>query len=131
MKIAKGYDITTLSRATVDAYAKLTGRKDVAKLTDAEALAKFSADRQLVDLQAEYPEKLTAETVAGIAASVAGATLFRCIKHQGASGEAHLLVGGRALGRAMAQARGVASTFLADRRKVGDKVRVNVKPNRH
>ena len=39
LKIAKGYDITTLSRATVDAYAKLTGRTDVAKLNDAEALA--------------------------------------------------------------------------------------------
>ncbi len=48
LKIAKGYDITTLSRATVDAYAKLTGRKDVAKLSGAEALAKFSADRSLL-----------------------------------------------------------------------------------
>ena len=42
LKIAKSFDITTLSRATIDQYAKLTGRKDVAALLEGDALAKFS-----------------------------------------------------------------------------------------
>ncbi len=60
-KLARGLDVTTLSRSTVDAYAKLTGRKDVAALLEGDALAKFSADRQLVDLFESYRETLTAD----------------------------------------------------------------------
>jgi sulfite reductase (NADPH) flavoprotein alpha-component len=46
-------------------------------------------------------------------------------------GEAHLLIGAvrwQSHGRKRA---GVASGYFADRRKVGDKVRIYVKPNRH
>lgn len=131
LKMAKGYDITTLSRATVDAYAKLTGRTDVAKLTDADALAKFSADRQLVDLLATYPEKLTAEQLLGLLRPLPGRLYSVASSIKAHPGEAHLLVGAvrwESHGRTRA---GVASTYFADRRKVGDKVRIYVKPNRH
>ena len=131
LKIAKGYDITTLSRATVDAYAKLTGRKDVATLTDAEALAKFSADRQLVDLLATYPEKLTAEQLLGLLRPLPGRLYSVASSIQAHPGEAHLLVGAVRWESHGRKRGGVASTYFADRRKVGDKVRIYVKPNRH
>ncbi|MBA4131915.1 MAG: sulfite reductase subunit alpha [Hyphomicrobium sp.] len=131
LKIAKGYDITTLSRATVDAYAKLTGRKDVATLTDAEALAKFSADRQLVDLLATYPEKLTAEQLLGLLRPLPGRLYSVASSIKAHPGEAHLLVGAVRWESHGRKRGGVASTYFADRRKVGDKVRIYVKPNRH
>jgi sulfite reductase (NADPH) flavoprotein alpha-component len=131
LKIAKGYDITTLSRATVDAYAKLTGRKDVAKLTDAEALAKFSADRQLVDLLATYPEKLTAEQLVGLLRPLPGRLYSVASSIKAHPGEAHLLIGAVRWASHGKKRGGVASTYFADRRKVGDKVRIYVKPNRH
>ena len=131
LKIAKGYDITTLSRATVDAYAKLTGRKDVAKLTDAVALAKFSADRQLVDLLATYPEKLTAEQLLGLLRPLPGRLYSVASSIKAHAGEAHLLVGAVRWESHGRKRGGVASTYFADRRKVGDKVRIYVKPNRH
>ena len=46
-------------------------------------------------------------------------------------GEAHLLVGAVRWESHGKQRGGVASTYFADRRKVGDAVRVYVKPNRH
>jgi len=131
LKVAKGYDITTLSRATVDAYAKLTGRKDVAKLLDADALAKFSADRQLVDLLATYPEKLTAEQLLGLLRPLPGRLYSVASSIKAHPGEAHLLVGAVRWESHGKKRSGVASTYFADRRKVGDKVRIYVKPNRH
>ncbi|OYW54556.1 MAG: sulfite reductase subunit alpha [Hyphomicrobium sp. 32-62-53] len=131
LKIAKGYDITTLSRATVDAFANLTGRTDVATLTDAEALAKFSADRQLVDLLATYPEKLTAEQLLGLLRPLPGRLYSVASSIKAHPGEAHLLVGAVRWESHGRKRGGVASTYFADRRKVGDKVRIYVKPNRH
>ncbi len=131
LKIARGYDITTLSRATVDAYAKLTGRNDVAKLTDAEALAKFSADRQLVDLFSEHREKLTAEQLLGLLRPLPGRLYSVASSIKAHPGEAHLLIGAVRWASHGRKRGGVTSTYFADRRKVGDKVRVYVKPNRH
>jgi sulfite reductase (NADPH) flavoprotein alpha-component len=131
LKIAKAFDITTLSRATVDAYAKLTGRKDVAKLLDGDALAKFSADRQFVDLLTSYPEKLTAEQLLGLLRPLPGRLYSVASSIKAHPGEAHLLVGAVRWEGHGRKRGGVASTYLADRRKVGDKVRVYVKPNRH
>lgn len=131
LKIARGYDITTLSRSTVDAYAKLTGRKDVAKLADAAALATFSADRQLVDLFAEYPEKLTADQLLRLLRPLPGRLYSVASSIKAHPGEAHLLIGAVRWASHGRKRGGVTSTYFADRRKVGDKVRVYVKPNRH
>ncbi len=131
VKLAKGFDITTLSRATVDAYAKLTGRKDVAKLLEGDAFAAFSADRQFVDLLSAYPEKLTAEQLVGLVRPLPGRLYSVASSIKAHPGEAHLLVGAVRWESHGRKRGGVASTYFADRRKVGDKVRVYVKPNRH
>jgi sulfite reductase (NADPH) flavoprotein alpha-component len=131
VRMAKSFDITTLSRATVDAYAKLTGRKDVAKLLEGDAFAAFSADRQFVDLLAEYPEKLTAEQLIGLLRPLPGRLYSVASSIKAHPGEAHLLVGAVRWESHGRKRGGVASTYFADRRKVGDKVRVYVKPNRH
>lgn len=131
LKIARGYDITTLSRATVDAYAKLTGRKDVAKLLEGDAFATFSADRQFVDFLEAYPEKLTAEQLMGLIRPLPGRLYSVASSIKAHPGEAHLLIGAVRWESHGRKRGGVASTYFADRRKVGDKVRVYVKPNRH
>ena len=130
-KLRERYDITTLSRAFVQAYAKLTQRTDVAALADEKAFAEFSDDRQLVDLIATYPEKLKPEQLFGLLRPLPGRLYSVASSPKAHPGEAHLLVGtvrweshGRKRG-------GVASTYFADRRKVGDPVRIYVKPNRH
>ncbi len=131
VKLIKSQDITTLSRATVDAYAKLTGRKDVAKLLEGDALAKYAADRQLIDLFTEHPEKLTSEQLLKLLRPLPGRLYSVASSLKAHQGEAHLLIGAvrwESHGRKRA---GVASSYFADRRKVGDKARIYVKPNRH
>lgn len=130
-KLVQSLDITTLSRPLVDGYAKLTGRADVAALLEGDALARFSADHQLLDLFVAHPEKLTAEQLTGLLRPLPGRLYSVASSLKAHPGEAHLLVGAvrwSSHGRAR---KGVASTFLADRRKVGDTARIYIKPNRH
>ena len=131
LKVLTGYDITTLSRALVENYAKLTGRADVKKLLEGDAYAKFSFDRQLVDLFEAYPEKLTAEQLLSVLRPLPGRLYSVASSLKAHPGEAHLLVGAVRWSSHGKKRKGVASTFFADRRKVGGSSRVYVKPNRH
>jgi sulfite reductase (NADPH) flavoprotein alpha-component len=130
-KLRERYDITTLSRSFVEAYAKLTGRTDVAALGDAKAFTEFAADRQLVDLLEAYPEKLTPEQLFGVLRPLPGRLYSVASSPKAHQGEAHLLVGAVRWESRGRKRGGVASTYFADRRRVGDPVRVYVKPNRH
>ncbi|MEQ1651711.1 MAG: flavodoxin domain-containing protein [Hyphomicrobium sp.] len=131
LKIQKGFDVTTLSRAAVDNYAKLTGRADVKALLDGDALAKFASDRQLVDLFETYSEKLSADQLLGLLRPLPGRLYSVASSPKAHAGEAHLLVGAVRWNSHGKKRNGVASSFLADRRKVGSTARIYVKPNRH
>ncbi len=130
-KLRESYDVTTLSRSLVEAYAKLTGRTDVAKLAEPKAFAEFAADRQLVDLFERYAEKLTQEQLFGLLRPLPGRLYSVASSLAAHPGEAHLLVGAVRWESHGKKRRGVASTYFADRRRMGDGVRVYVKPNRH
>lgn len=130
-KLRQSFDVTTLSRNLIEAYAKLTGRSDVAKLADPKAFAEFAADRQLIDLIETYPEKLAPEQLFGLLRPLPGRLYSVASSPNAHSGEAHLLVGAVRWELHGRKRGGVASTYLADRCRVGDKVRIYVKPNRH
>ena len=130
-KLAKGHDITTLTRPVVQAYAKLTGRSDVEALADAEAFKRFAADRQLVDLFAEFPEALSEEQLLGLLRPLPPRLYSVASSAKAHAGETHLLVSAVRWQSHGRQRKGVTSTWLADRRKVGDRISVYVKRNRH
>lgn len=131
LKIQKGYDVTTLSRALVDNFGKLTGRGDVKKLLEGDAYAKFSSDRQLVDLFETYKEKLKPDQLLSVLRPLPGRLYSVASSQKAHPGEAHLLVGAVRWASHGKKRKGVASSYLADRRKVGATARVYVKPNRH
>lgn len=131
LKLQKSYDVTTLSRSFVENYAKLTAREDAKALLEGEAYPKFAADRQLIDFFQAYPEKLTAEQLTSLLRPLPGRLYSVASSLKAHPGEAHLLVGAvrwESHGRVR---KGVSSTFLGERRKVGQTVRLYVKPNRH
>ncbi len=130
-KLVHSFDVTTLSRPLVDGYAKLTGRKDVAKLLEDGELARFSADRQLVDLFETFPEKLTSEQFVKLLRPLPGRLYSVASSLKAHQGEAHLLVGAVRWTSHGRTRKGVTSTYLADRCKVGGKARIYIKPNRH
>lgn len=131
LKIQKSYDVTTLSKPLVENYARLTGRADVKALLEGDALARFAADRQLIDLFETYPEVLNAEQLVSLLRPLPGRLYSVASSLKAHPGEAHLTVGTvrwESHGKAR---KGVASTYLADRRKPGTSARIYVKPNRH
>ena len=130
-KLIKSYDITTLSRSVVGSYAKLTERKDVISLLEGESFAHFSADRQFVDFLQAYPEKLTQDQLLSLLRPLPSRLYSVASSMKAHPSEAHLLIGAVRWTSHGRKRGGVASTFFADRRKVGDQVRVYVKPNRH
>ncbi len=130
-KLRERYDITTLSRAFVEAYSKLTGRMDAASLADQKAFADFSADRQLIDFIETYAEKLTPEQLFSVLRPLPGRLYSVASSPKAHPGEAHLLIGAVRWESHGRKRGGVSSTYFADRRKVGDAVRIYVKPNRH
>ncbi len=125
------YDITTLSRSLVEAYAKLTLRTDVAQLAEPKAFAAFAEDRQLIDLFETHAEKLSPEQLFSLLRPLPGRLYSVASSPKAHPGEAHLLVGAVRWDSHGHKRGGVASTYFADRRRVGDGVRVYVKPNRH
>lgn len=130
-KLRQSYDVTTLSRPLVDAYATLTGRADVAKLKEQAAFAKFAPDRQLVDLFQSFPEKLSADQLFGLLRPLPGRLYSVASSQTAHPGEAHLLVGAVRWDSYGKARKGVASSHLGDRRRVGDTAKIYVKPNRH
>jgi sulfite reductase (NADPH) flavoprotein alpha-component len=130
-KLVTSYDITTLTRPLVEAYGRLTGRTDVAQLADAEAFQRFAADRQIIDLFSGFTEKLTADQLQGLLRPLPSRLYSVASSLKAHPGETHLLVSAvrwRSHGR---DRTGVASTWLADWRKVGESAKLYVKRNRH
>lgn len=130
-KFVRSYDVTTLSRPLLEHYATLTGRKDLAKLKEPQAFAAWAADRQLIDLFESFPEKLTADQLTGLLRPLPGRLYSVASSPKAHAGEAHVLVGAVRWSSHGRQRGGVASTYFADRRDVGNSVRIYVRPNRH
>ena len=129
-KLVGELEITTLTRPLVEAYARLTGRDDVASLAVADRFAAYARERQIIDLLAEHHEKLTPDQLVGLLRPLPPRLYSVASSFAAHPGETHLLVSAarwRSHGR---ERRGVASTWLAGKRP-GDAVRLYVKPNRH
>jgi len=130
--LTEKHDVSTLTGHLVRGLADLTGDKKLAALAgDAGALAAFLPGRHVVDLLEAYPSKLTAQQLTGLLRNLPP-RLYSVASSQKLVGEeAHLLVSAvryEAHGRDRA---GVASTHIADRRRVGDSLPLYVKPNAH
>lgn len=130
-KFVRSYDVTTLSRPLAEHYATLTGRKDLARLKEPQAFAAYASDRQLIDLFEDFPEKLTADQLTGLLRPLPGRLYSVASSPRAHPGEAHILVGAVRWSSHGRQRGGVTSTYFADRRDVGNSVRVYVRPNRH
>ena len=76
-KLRERYDVTTLSRPLVEAYAKLTRpHRRCRSSPTPKAFTEFADDRQLIDLFERYPEKLNAGAAVRPAAPAAGPALL-------------------------------------------------------
>ncbi len=126
------HDVTTLSAHVVRSLAELTGDPNIKDLAgDPEQLAEFLPGRHVVDLLTAFPNKLTPAQLTGLLRPLPP-RLYSVASSQAMVGEeAHLLVGAVRYQTHGRDRGGVASTHVADRRRVGDRLGIHVKANPH
>ncbi len=130
--LSEQYDITTLTRPQIGAYAALTGSTKLAALAaDESALANYLPGRQVIDLLETAPTRLTAAQLTGLLRPLPGRLYSVASSLKAVPDAAHLLIAEtryESHGRARA---GVASTDVAKRRKTGDAMKIYLKANPH
>jgi sulfite reductase (NADPH) flavoprotein alpha-component len=130
-ELIKSRDVTTLSLKAVETYAELTGHQYVKELLASGEARNWIAGRQLIDLIQQFPIALTADHLRKVTRPLAPRAYSIASSRREVGEEAHLLISAvryDAFGRSR---KGVASTYVADQLKKGQKVRVKLKPNKH
>lgn len=126
------HDVTTLSAHVVRSLGELTGDTSIKDLAgDPEQLAEFLPGRHVVDLLTAFPNRLTPAQLTGLLRPLPP-RLYSVASSQAMVGEeAHLLVSAVRYQTHGRDRAGVASTHIADRRRVGDRLGIHVKANPH
>jgi sulfite reductase (NADPH) flavoprotein alpha-component len=124
-------DIGTLSTATLERFAALTGDAALQALIEGGEARAWIEGRQLIDLLEAYPATLTAEQLTTLTRPLPPRAYSIASSRKEVGEEAHLLVAAVRYERHGRARSGVASTFVADRLKTGSSLRVRLKPNKH
>jgi sulfite reductase (NADPH) flavoprotein alpha-component len=130
-RLAGEWDITTLSRPVIEGYAALNPAPKLAELIAVDDWRVYLPGRQLLDLLEDFPFALAPEQLTGLLRKLPPRLYSVASSLKAVPDEAHLLVG---LVRYQSHGRerqGVASGFVAERLRTGDKLKVYVKPNRN
>ena len=130
-ELIKSRDVTTLSLKALETYAELTGHQYVKELLASGEARAWIVGRQLIDLIQHFPIALTADQLRKVTRTLSPRAYSIASSRREVGEEAHLLISAvryETFGRAR---KGVASTYVADQLKKGQKVRVKVRPNKH
>jgi sulfite reductase (NADPH) flavoprotein alpha-component len=130
-QLASEFDITVLSRQVVEAYAALNPEPRLRELLASDAWRAYIEGRQILDLLEDFPAELTPAQLTSLLRKLPARLYSVASALESNPGEAHLLVGVvryESHGRARS---GVASSFVANRLRVGQKLEVYVKPNKN
>jgi sulfite reductase (NADPH) flavoprotein alpha-component len=130
-ELIKSRDVTTLSLKAVETYVELTGHQYVKELLASDKAREWIVGRQLIDLIQQFPIALTADQLRKVTRTLSPRAYSIASSRREVGEEAHLLISAvryEKFGRAR---KGVASTYVADQLKKGQKLRVKLKPNKH
>jgi sulfite reductase (NADPH) flavoprotein alpha-component len=129
--LGSGYDITALTRPVVEAYARLTGDAGLLELAAGTDLPAYLEGRQIIDLLEDHPHELSAEQLASILRKLPPRLYSIASSQKATPDEAHLLLCAVRYWTHGRERKGVASTFVADCMKPGDRLKVYVKANKY
>jgi sulfite reductase (NADPH) flavoprotein alpha-component len=130
-RLAGEWDITTLSRPVLEAYAALNPAPALAELIAGDAWRAYVPGRQLLDLLEDFPAALTPQQLTGLLRKLPPRLYSVASSLKATPDEAHLLVGVVRYESHGRERHGVASTFVAERTRTGDQLKVYVKPNKN
>jgi sulfite reductase (NADPH) flavoprotein alpha-component len=127
----KSRDVTTLSYKALETYAAQTGHVYVKRMIDDGEAKQWIIGRQLIDLIASFPTRLTPEHLHAITRPLAPRAYSIASARSEVGDEAHLLISAVRYSTNGRGRKGVASKYVAERLKRGGRVRVKLKPNKH
>ncbi|MFC6791534.1 sulfite reductase flavoprotein subunit alpha [Methylobacterium komagatae] len=124
-------DITTLSAATIERFAKATGSEDAKAFVEGGEVRAWIEGRNLIDLIERFPAKLTAEHLGTITRPLPPRAYSIASSRKEVGDEVHLAIAAVRYETFGRKRSGVASVHVADRIRNGAKLRVRLKPNKH
>ncbi len=124
-------DVTTLSLKSLETFMEQTGHAEAKALIDGGAVRGWIAGRQLIDLVEAFPLTHSAEGLRALTRPLSPRAYSIASSRREFEDEAHVLISAVRYNLHGRARRGVASTYVAERLKRGDRVRVKVKPNKH
>ncbi|RDV04343.1 diflavin oxidoreductase [Undibacter mobilis] len=124
-------DIHTLSLKSLETYATATNHQYVKGLIEQGEARDWIPGRQLIDLVSNFPIALKAEHLRAVTRTLAPRAYSVASSRRENEEEAHLLISAVRYETHGHSRKGVASTYVAERRKRGDKVRVKLRSNKH
>ncbi len=127
----KQRDVTTLSLKTVENYAASTNHQYVKQLLESGEAKRWIEGRQFIDLIQGFPITLSAEQLKSFTRPLAPRAYSIASSRKEVGDEAHLLISTVRYESHGRERLGVASGFVGERMKKGDRIRVKVKPNKH
>ena len=130
-ELAKSRDITTLSLKTIENFASTTNNAQAKALIESGEARQWIAGRQLIDLLEAFPTALSPDQIRGLTRTLAPRAYSIASSRADVGDEAHLLISAVRYDSHERARKGVASTYVADRLKKGNRVRVKLRPNRH
>lgn len=127
------YDITALTLPQLVSYAELSQDKALGELAaDPERAGAFlNEGRQLIDLLAASPRRLTVEQFTGLLRRLQPRLYSIASSRKKVPDEADLLIAAVEYEVQGRMRKGVASMDMTERHHVGDRLRVYLKPNPH
>ena len=130
-KLRTDFDITQLSKPVMDAYAKVISDDSLAELLAGDGWTSYLQGRQIIDLLTDFPAKLEADQLTGLFRKLPPRLYSVASSLKAEPDLAHLLISAVRYNSHGRDREGVASTFLADRHKVGGQLKVYVKRNKN
>jgi sulfite reductase (NADPH) flavoprotein alpha-component len=125
------FDITQLSKPVMDAYNAVLRDPKLGELLEGDRWQGYLHGRQIIDLLTEFPAKLSAEELTGLFRKLPPRLYSVASSLKAEPDLAHLLISAVRYNSFDRDREGVASTFVADRHKVGDQLKVYVKNNKN
>jgi sulfite reductase (NADPH) flavoprotein alpha-component len=130
-RLRRELDITTLSRATLEAFQRLRPQAELAELLSGDAWRGFVEGRQVVDLLGTWPTRLDAAELLTLLRQLPARAYSIASSPLAYPDEAHLLVALVDYATHGRDRQGVASGHVAHRLAKGGNVGTYLRPNRH
>jgi sulfite reductase (NADPH) flavoprotein alpha-component len=128
------YEITVLTPPFLKGYAELAGSDELRALVEGEdraPLQRFLAENRIIDVLARYPAQgLDAQAFTGLLRKLQPRLYSIASSQKASPDEVHLTVAPVRYALNGREHKGVASTYLSDRREPDDTVKVYVEPNK-